>query len=114
MELECGGGTILILVLSIFFNMDQHVAQATNLIFFVPTSLSAILTSSKEKLINWKIGILIAIFGIIGAVIGTKISINMNVETLKKYFGIFLMLISFCEIYLLIKEYKSNKINNTK
>ena len=32
-----GGGTILILILSIFVGMEQKVAQATNLIFFIPT-----------------------------------------------------------------------------
>ena len=29
-----GGGTILILVLSVFLGIEQHTAQATNLIFF--------------------------------------------------------------------------------
>ena len=33
-----GGGTILILLLSIFMGLDQHVAQATNLVFFIPTA----------------------------------------------------------------------------
>ena len=32
-----GGGTILILVLSIFLGVEQHTAQATNLVFFIPT-----------------------------------------------------------------------------
>lgn len=60
-----GGGTILILVLSVFMGIEQHTAQATNLIFFVPTSISAIIVSIKDKLINWKIGSIIAISGII-------------------------------------------------
>ena len=73
-----GGGTILILILSVFMGIDQHVAQATNLIFFVPTSITAIVTTMKEKLIDWKIGIPVAISGIIGAIFGAKISVNMN------------------------------------
>ena len=40
-----GGGTILILLLSIFMGLDQHVAQATNLVFFVPTAIAAIFIS---------------------------------------------------------------------
>ena len=48
-----GGGTILILVLSVFLGIEQHVAQATNLVFFVPTSISAIIVSIKSKLIEW-------------------------------------------------------------
>jgi len=67
-----GGGTILILVLSIFLGVEQHTAQATNLVFFIPTSISAIIVSIKSKLIEWKIGITIAIAGIVGAIIRSK------------------------------------------
>ena len=44
-----GGGTILILCLSIFLGVNQKIAQATNLIFFIPTSLSAIYVNIKQK-----------------------------------------------------------------
>ena len=109
-----GGGTILILILSVFMGVDQHVAQATNLIFFVPTSITAIITTIKEKLINWKIGIPVAISGVFGAIFGAKISVNMDVNRLKKYFGIFLILITIYEIYSLIKQYKIDKKSNNK
>lgn len=109
-----GGGTILILILSVFMGIEQHVAQGANLIFFIPTSISAIITTFKEKLINWKIGIPVAIFGIIGAIIGAKISINMDVNRLKRYFGFFLILITVYEIYSLIKTYKKERKSNNK
>lgn len=109
-----GGGTILVLMLSVFMGVDQHIAQATNLVFFVPTSITAIITTIKEKLINWKIGIPVAVSGIIGAIIGAKISVKMNVTLLKKYFGIFLLLITTYEIYSLIKTYKKEKNINNK
>lgn len=109
-----GGGTILILILSVFMGINQHTAQATNLIFFVPTSISAILVCIKQKLIDWNIGITIAISGVIGAIIGAKISINMDVNKLKKYFGIFLAIIAIYEIYSLIRWYIFDKKANTK
>lgn len=101
-----GGGTVLILVLSIFLRVEQHTAQATNLVFFIPTSLSAIYVGIKEKLIKWKIGIIIAITGVFGAVIGSMISMKMEVKILRKCFGIFLGVIALYEIYSLIKQYK--------
>ena len=104
-----GGGTILILILSVFMGIEQHIAQATNLVFFVPTAIAAIITTMKEKLINWKIGITVAICGIIGAVFGAKISVNMNVNNLRKYFGIFLIIITIYEIYSLLETYKNHK-----
>lgn len=109
-----GGGTILILVLSVFLGIEQHTAQATNLIFFVPTSISAIIVSIKSKMIDWKTGITIATSGIVGAIVGAIISTKLEVNKLKKYFGIFLIIISIYEIYSLIKEYKKTKKRDNK
>lgn len=64
-----GGGTILILCLSLFLGKDQHIAQGANLVFFIPTSIVAIIMNIKQKLIKWKTGIQVTIFGIIGAII---------------------------------------------
>lgn len=104
-----GGGTILILILSLFMGVNQHVAQATNLVFFVPTSITAIIVAIKEKLIDWKIAINLAIFGVIGAIIGANISMRMEVGLLRKLFGIFLSAIAIYEIYNLINSYIINK-----
>ena len=109
-----GGGTILILILSVFMGIEQHTAQATNLVFFIPTSISAIITTIKEKLINWKIGLPVAISGVIGAIIVTKISVKLDVKKLKKYFGIFLIIIAIYEIYSLVIQYKKERKSNNK
>ena len=47
-----GGGTILIFLLTFMMGIEQHVAQATNLIFFIPTSIVAIIINIKNKNIN--------------------------------------------------------------
>ena len=86
----CGGGTILIFLLTIMLGIEQHIAQATNLIFFIPTSIVAIIVNLKNKNIDLKLAIVISIFGILGAII----AIN--------------------EIYTISKKYKKEKINNTK
>ncbi len=101
-----GGGTILILLLSIFMNLNQHVAQATNLIFFIPTSIAAIIINLKQKNIDLKVAKVISLFGIIGAVIGAIIADKMETESLRKFFAIFILIIAIREIYSLYKEYK--------
>ncbi len=50
--LGMGGGTILILIFTIFLNIEQHIAQATNLIFFIPTAIIAIYINKKQKLLD--------------------------------------------------------------
>ena len=107
-----GGGTILIFLLTFTSGIEQHVAQATNLIFFIPTSIIAIIVNLKNKNIDLKLAVIISIFGTIGAVIGSKMSVNTNVEVLKKCFGIFLAIIAIHEIYTIIKENK--KVNLSK
>lgn len=113
-SLGMGGGTILILLLSIFLKLDQHIAQATNLIFFVPTSVSAIIMNIKNKKINWKISKDIIIYGIIGALIGSYISNYLPNENLKKVFGTFLLFIAIFQIYEIYSSYTKNKKANNK
>ena len=109
-----GGGTILIFLLTTFLGLEQHIAQATNLIYFVPTAISAIIVNYRDKNIDTKLAGVVSICGIIGAVIGAMISINLDVEKLRKFFGIFLVIIAIHEIYTLINEYKLHKKRNTK
>ncbi len=109
-----GGGTVLIFLLTTVIGLQQHIAQATNLIFFIPTSISAILVGLKNKNINIKLALTISICGIIGAIIGAKIAINTDVNKLRKYFGYFLIAIAVHEIYTLIKEYILQKKWNNK
>lgn len=110
-----GGGTVLILLLTALNGIEQHIAQATNLVFFIPTSISAIITNWKYKLIDKKLALTISIFGVIGAAIGAIVSSKTNVENLKKYFGIFLALIAIWEIYSYFKQYifKEKRENNS-
>ena len=107
-----GGGTILIFLLTFLCGIDQHVAQAANLIFFIPTSIVAIIVNLKNKNIDIPLAIIISVFGILGAIIGANISININVNILKKCFGIFLAIIAINEIYSIVKEYKNTKIRD--
>ena len=108
-----GGGTILILCLSIFLGINQKVAQATNLIFFVPTSIVAIYINIKQKNINFKVSKTIIFGGIIGAIGGALLAKNIDTNLLKKIFGIFLAFIAIHEIYEIFKMYKNKKKNNT-
>ena len=103
------GGTILIFLLTFVMGVEQRVAQATNLIFFIPTSLIAIIVNLKNKNLDIKTGIIISVFGIFGAIVGANLAIHMDVNILKKCFGVFLALIAVNEIYSITKKYKKVK-----
>ncbi len=109
-----GGGTILIFLLTYIIGIEQHIAQATNLIFFIPTSIVAIIVNIKNKNINLKVAILVSIFGVLGAIIGANLSVQTDVTLLRKCFGAFLIIIIIHEIYTIIKEYKNEKNRQNK
>lgn len=112
--LGMGGGTVLILLLGIFSEMNQHLIQGTNLIFFIPTSITAIYMNIKNKTIDYKKSEIIIFSGIIGAYIGSRLSFKFESNSLKKYFGVFLLFIGVFEIHSLIKQYKVDKKENNK
>ena len=82
--------------------------------FFVPAALVSIFLNFKSKLMKWKIAVPITVFGIIGAIIGAKIALVLDTQSLKKFFGVFLASIAIYEIVLLFREYKNKKKSNNK
>lgn len=104
-----GGGTILIFLLTNMLGVEQHIAQATNLVFFIPTSIIAIIINIKNQNVDLKLGTILAVYGILGAIIGANIAVKINVNILKKCFGIFFAIIAIHEIYDNINLYKKQK-----
>lgn len=94
-----GGGTILIPVLTMFWSIEQKVAQNINLIYFIPTACIALIAHIKNKNIQKDILFIIIIGGLIGAIIGSFLAIKLNSSFLKKIFGFFLLLMGIIEIF---------------
>lgn len=68
--LGLGGGTILILLLNFFTQIDQHKIQGINLIFFIPTAIVSIWVNTKNKIIDWKVAKKCIFSGIFGSLLG--------------------------------------------
>lgn len=97
--LGVGGGSLLILWLTLIVQMPQETARSINLLFFLPTALIA-------SLFRWKRGtlqirkILPAILGGIGAsVLFTWISGHISSESLRAPFGILLLITGLRELF---------------
>jgi len=100
-----GGGVTLVLLFSLFSEVSQHIVQGINLVFFVPTSIVAIYMNIKNKNIDYKVSKIVIVSGVIGAVIGSLLAIKINANSLKKYFGMFLIGIAIFEIISFFKQY---------
>ena len=82
--------------------------------FFIPTCVTAIMINIRNKKIDYSVAKFVIIFGIIGAIIGAKLSVNLPINELRKYFGIFLIIVAINEISSVKKEYINYKKTNNK
>ena len=63
-----GGGTLLIPLLTIFCGLNQHLAQAINLIAFIPMAVVALIIHIKNKLVDFKGVLYIILPGVLASV----------------------------------------------
>ena len=89
-----GGGTILIPVLTIFLGVEQHVAQATNLIAFLPMSAFSLKVHKDKGLLKTEGVWLLILPAILTSVIGGLIAVILPADILKKLFGAFLIFLA--------------------
>ena len=107
--LGMGGGSILILILVTFMSVNQHVAQATNLIFFIPTAVIAILIHIKNNNIDKSVAKKLFLVTIIGSALGAYLTSLVNPENLKRYFGFFLLAVGIYEIITTLRIHLKEK-----
>lgn len=94
-----GGGGVLIIYLSLFTNTKPLNAQGINLLFFLPIGMLSVIIYGLKKQINWKLTLKIAVFGIIGAVLGILLADYLGGSITQKIFGGLLVAMGITEIF---------------
>ena len=86
-----GGGTILIPILTVFLGVEQHFAQAANLIAFLPMALISLNIHKNEGLLKTKGSYAIIIPAVLFSVLGSVLAVALPADILKRLFGVFLI-----------------------
>lgn len=89
-----GGGMIVVPALVYLLNLEESKARATSILVILPMVITSGIFYYKSNYINWKIGILCAIGGIIGGYVGSKLLKKVPDKYLKIAFTIFLIYVS--------------------
>lgn len=92
--LGVGGGVIYVPALVVIFAFEQHVAQGTSLAVILPTAIVATAAHARLGNVQWPLAVPIAIAGIIGAVLGASIALNLDADLLSRLFGVFLLIVA--------------------
>lgn len=96
--LGIGGGSLLILWLTLVLDLEHTAARSVNLLFFLPAALVACYYRKKQGTLDVKKMLPAIGAGCIGALIGTRIGFILDTQLLKKGFGVLLLFTGIREI----------------
>jgi len=100
-----GGGIIIVPAMVFFLGVTQHQAQGTSLfVLSMPVVIFAVMNYWKTGNVNWKFGLIIASTFVIGAFIGSKLSLKISPGIVKLVFGI---LLAYVSIRLILSGYSA-------
>ena len=105
-----GGGVIIVPALVFVLGLSQHQAQGTSLfVLSLPVLLLAVYNYWNSGNVNWRYGLLIASTFMIGAFLGSKLSLKLPVHWVKLIFGLFMAYVS---IQLILAGYQGIRAND--
>ena len=96
--LGVGGGSLLLLWLTLVSGVSQETARVMNLQFFLPCALLATTFRWKQSKPNWKLILPAAVGGVLGAALGNHLGPSLDRELLKKAFGVLFLLTGLREL----------------
>lgn len=96
--LGVGGGSLLILWLTLVLDLPQESARAINLLFFLPAAMIACLFRWKQGSIPFRKILPAIIAGCVSTVLFSRIRPGIDTVYLKKAFGLLLLLTGFREL----------------
>src|SRR4249919_2359070 len=90
-----GGGIIIVPALVFLLGFSQHQAIGTSLgILLLPAGILAVINYYKKGFIDIRVVLILFVGYIIGSYFGSKISLSVSQDVLKKAFAIMLILIA--------------------
>jgi uncharacterized membrane protein YfcA len=91
-----GGGIIIVPALVIFLGFSQHQAQGTSLgLLLLPVGILAVMNYYNKGYIDIKVVAIMSIAFVLGGWLGSKLSLSMPQDTVKKIFAIVLFYTAF-------------------
>ena len=87
-----GGGTLLLLVMTLVLGVDQRTAQGINLLFFLPTAAAALFVHRKNGYLDRPTLHAAIPPAAAAALLGAWISTAVDAQVLRRPFGVYLLL----------------------
>lgn len=96
-----GGGIIIVPSLVYFLGFSQHSAQGTSLgLILLPVGILGVLQYYKHGDVDFRVVGILAVGFLIGSYFGSKISLSLPQETVKKIFAVFMIIMAIKMLFL--------------
>lgn len=102
--LGTGGGSLLILWLTMALHMEQNMARTINLMFFLPAAVIACLFRGKQGSFHFRKVLPAIIAGCVAAFLFSRLGAFLDLDMLKKLFGVLLLFVGVRELRYKQKE----------
>lgn len=93
-----GGGTLLILWLTLIMNVPHNIARSINLLFFLPTAVISSFFRWKQGTLELSSVLPAILGGCVSAALFSVLSQNIDISVLKKLFGGLLLIAGIREL----------------
>ena len=94
-----GGGTLLLIYLTAWVGMDQHLAQGINLLYFLPAAATALPSHFKNDYVDRSAAVPAILAGLVATAGGAWLATALDVELLRRLFGGYLLIIGLKELF---------------
>lgn len=93
-----GGGSLLLLYLTLFAGLSQYQAGGVNLLYFLACAPAALVSHVKNKLVLWDAVGWGVLAGVPASVLAAFAAARMDVSWLRRLFGVLLLYIGVREL----------------
>ena len=97
--LGVGSAGFLVVYLTVFAAFPQLSAQLMNLIFFISSSVAAIIVNLIHKRLKWKVILPVAAAGALGALGGAAFAHSVDTDFLSKAFAVMLIVFGSLSLF---------------
>lgn len=107
--LGVGGGSLLIIWLTLAIGLEHSAARAINLLFFIPTAIIASFFRWRQGKLDISAVLPAIIGGCISAACFSLLSKQIDISLLKKMFGVLLLITGIKELCYKNKKQKNER-----
>ena len=97
--LGVGGGSLLMLWLTLVMGAEPEYARLMNLMFFIPCALATSIFRWRQGKLSWKLTLLAVAAGCVGAVLGNLWRQYLDLVLMRKIFGALFILCGIRELF---------------